>query len=72
MILIKKIDLSNNKTNLILFDVSPHRFSRFIYLGILNEYYTYPNVKKFYDDIITNVDENKCEIFLKKKEVQQI
>ena len=51
--------------------MSPHRFSRFIYLGMPNEYYTYPNVKKFYDDIITNVDENKCEIFL-KKEVQQI
>ena len=63
----KKIDLSNNKTNLILFDVSPYRFSRFIYLGMPNEYYTYPNVKKFYDDIIRNVDANKCEIFFKKK-----
>lgn len=58
---------SRDKKNILIFDVQPYRFGRFIYLGMPNEYYTFENTKKFYNDILSVTDYDKCKLFFKKK-----
>ena len=53
--------------SLIIFDVQPYRMSRHIHLGYPNNYYTFQNIKKFYDDILEIINNKNMKIFYKRK-----
>ena len=65
--------VNNHKQNLILFDVQPYRFTRYLEIGWPNEYYLFGNVKKFYLNILDKVDfENTNVYYKRKRETKQI
>lgn len=59
--------INKKKNNLILFDVQPYRFSRYLEIGWPNEYYLFENIKKFYCNILENVNFDNTEVFYKRK-----
>ena len=62
-----KLQTESNKKNLILFDVQPYRLSKYLEIGWPNEYYLFSNVKKFYMDILSQVNFEDTKVFLKEK-----
>lgn len=56
-----------NDNSIIIFDVQPYRMARHIHLGYPNSYYTFQNIKKFYDDILEIFNNKNLKIFYKRK-----
>ena len=61
------LKLKTKKNNLYLFDVQPYRLSKYLEIGWPNEYYLFNNVKKFYTDVLSQVNYKNTNVFYKRK-----
>ena len=62
-----KLELSNDKKVISVFDIQPMNENRFRLLGVPDRFITTPNIKQFQQDIITVFSQKDVKVILKRK-----
>ena len=62
-----KLELSNDKKVISVFDIQPMNENRFRLLGVPDRFITTPNMKQFQQDIITVFSQKDVKVILKRK-----